>query len=417
MNIKRKLTLTIFFIVVAPMGLLSARALAKDLGKDLAIYPYKVGELVYAPRVEANQEAVENGKKVYAMNCARCHGLKGDGKGPLAFVLEPKPRNFKNGTFKLRSTESGQLPTDEDLFRTIAAGIPGSGMPAWKEQLSVQEIWQSVHYIKGFYPFWKQDLKLDPLKTIPIVEAPEFDQDTVAKGKALYTKVKCGQCHGDTGVGDGPSAGTLKDEWGKKILPGDMTKPWFFRSGSKPNDIHRAFNTGLNGTPMPSFKGDLSDTEQWHLVSYILSLAKGRPVPQLIESQKGPEISPGLRRASEIGSRVGKPDVVFNLVQGGWKTWPKEIRVKKGQVVEIRIWTTDNGVGAGHGFAIDGYEDRVFVNGITMESPKAIRFVANRPGEFDFYCSTQCDTGQLSVTMKTMGIWGHPFMGGSFIVE
>lgn len=417
MSTKMKISLIIFLFAAGPLGLPGASALTQSRDGDFTIPPYEVGEIVYEPRVEASPEAIEEGRKVYEMICARCHGLKGDGKGTISFVLNPKPRDFTNGTFKFRSTESGQLPSDEDLFKTIAAGIPGSGMPAWQNKLSIKEIWQTIHYIKGFYSFWEEDLELDPLKTIAVKEAHPLDPETVAKGKALYKKVKCWQCHGDTGVGDGPSAKTLKDDWGDKILPGNMTEPWFFRSGDGPADIYKAFTTGLNGTPMPSFREDLSDLERWELVSYILSLAKKPPEPQLVEAAKGPETSIGLRKASQIGSRLGKPDVVVNLEQSAWESWPKEIRVKKGQVVEIRVWSIDNGIGAGHGFAIDGYEDRIFVNGIDMNSPKAVRFVADKAGEFDFYCATQCDPGQLSVTQKSMGIWGHSFMGGTFIVE
>lgn len=415
MGARKSILWTAICFAATSWGLLGAKALKPPA--DYTLYPYRVGKIVDQPRVADAPEAREKGKKVYEANCARCHGVKGDGQGPISFVLEPKPRDFRRGTFKLRSTESGQLPRDEDLFHTISAGIPGSGMPSWKDKLTVPEIWQVIHYLKEFYPSWEEDLELEPLHSLTISKPPVLDQATVAQGKKLYTRVKCFQCHGDSGVGDGPSAKTLKDDWGQKIVPGNMTKPWSFRSGSRPEDIYRAFTTGLNGTPMPSFKGDLSDQERWQLVAYILSLAGKPPAPQLVEPSKGPETSHGLERASQIGSRVGPPKVIVNLQQSAWESWPKEIRVKKGQVVEIRVWSVDNGIGSGHGFAIDGYEDRIFVNGITMDSPKAIRFVADRAGEFEFYCATQCDPGQSSSSQKSTGIWGHAFMGGSFIVE
>src|ERR1700694_3880343 len=52
----------------------------------------------------------------YRRYCAGCHGTLGDGEGENAVWLDPKPRNFTLATFKCRSTPSGSLPTDEDLF-------------------------------------------------------------------------------------------------------------------------------------------------------------------------------------------------------------------------------------------------------------------------------------------------------------
>src|SRR2546430_8550968 len=66
---------------------------------------------------------------VYNHACAWCHGKDGRGDGPAAFsinkYLSPRPRDFTRGQVKLRSTPSGQLPTDDDLLRTLERGIPG----------------------------------------------------------------------------------------------------------------------------------------------------------------------------------------------------------------------------------------------------------------------------------------------------
>ena len=72
---------------------------------------------------------------VYNHACAWCHGKDGRGDGPAAFsinkYLSPRPRDFTRGLFKLRSTPSGQVPTDDDLLRTIERGIPGY-MPSFR---------------------------------------------------------------------------------------------------------------------------------------------------------------------------------------------------------------------------------------------------------------------------------------------
>src|SRR3989454_4225251 len=76
------------------------------------------------------------GKKVYVKWCAGCHGETGAGDGPAAAYMLPRPRNFTGAIYKIRTTASGQLPTDADMMRAIDDGLPGSAMPAWKGRLS-----------------------------------------------------------------------------------------------------------------------------------------------------------------------------------------------------------------------------------------------------------------------------------------
>ena len=67
-----------------------------------------------------------NGAALYRNRCASCHGESGRGNGEYAGLLNPKPRDFTSGRFKLRSTETGGLPTDEDLAHSITEGLNGS---------------------------------------------------------------------------------------------------------------------------------------------------------------------------------------------------------------------------------------------------------------------------------------------------
>ena len=83
-----------------------------------------------------------------------------------------------------------------------------------------------------------------------------------------------------------------------------------------------------------------------------------------------------------------------------------EIRVKKGQIVEVTLEPTDNGLGAGHGFAISSYDEVAFINGAMVGAPKSVKFRADKAGRFTFYCATQCSTDKL-----------HPLMNGTLIVE
>ena len=77
----------------------------------------------------------KDAKADYRRYCVGCHGELGDGNGENAKWYEPplfpKPRDFQLGVFKCRSTPSGTLPTDQDLFDTIARGMDRSTMPQW----------------------------------------------------------------------------------------------------------------------------------------------------------------------------------------------------------------------------------------------------------------------------------------------
>jgi cytochrome c oxidase cbb3-type subunit I/II len=214
------------------------------------------------------EDDLKLGERIYRENCAACHGEKGDGKGPEANRLKTKPRNFTSGIYKFRTTPSGSLPLDQDIFRTITRGVRGTSMLA-QLQLSEQERWAVVHYLKTFSERFKEE---KPRQAIAVSAAPSANSNLVALGEAKYEEAGCAQCHGSNGKGDGPSAEGLKDDWANPISPSDLTlKP--FKSGPNPEDLFRTLSTGLNGTPMPSYASAFSPKERWALVSYILSIA------------------------------------------------------------------------------------------------------------------------------------------------
>jgi mono/diheme cytochrome c family protein len=209
------------------------------------------------------------GSPLYQKLCSQCHGEKGDGSGFAAPRLQPRPRDFTAGKFKIRRTPSGALPSDEDLEHIIREGMPYTSMPAWKH-LSDGQIKELVTAVKSFSPDFANPEKKP--KPIAIPKAPGFSQESAKKGKEVYARIGCPACHGQLGRGDGPSALTLKDDWDHPIRPADLTKRWTFRGGPTREDIYRTFTTGVNGTPMPSFAESLSDAERWQLVDYITSL-------------------------------------------------------------------------------------------------------------------------------------------------
>src|ERR1700704_5715197 len=94
------------------------------------------------------------GKALYRRYCVGCHGPQGDGAGENAAWVDPKPRDFTSATFKCRSTPSGTLPTDQDLFDAITRGFVNTSMPAWKP-LTNQNRADLVAYVKTFSEKWK----------------------------------------------------------------------------------------------------------------------------------------------------------------------------------------------------------------------------------------------------------------------
>ena len=198
-------------------------------------------------------EASEEGKRVYEKSCAHCHGTEGRGDGSAAENLLPRPRDFTRGLYKIRSTEAGQLPTDQDLFDIITEGMPGSSMPGWETALSANERWEVTAYIKTFYEGFKENTTP---RQIDLSSKIAYSEQSVETGKALYTELGCVECHGNVGRGDGTSAPTLTDEWGFQTWPANLAQGWTFRGGGETEDIFKRFIGGIAGSPMPAFEGD-----------------------------------------------------------------------------------------------------------------------------------------------------------------
>ena len=227
-------------------------------------------------KLTENQESISAGKKVYTRHCWPCHGVDGGGDGPAAQILEPRPRNFISALFKLRTTTTGNLPVDEDLFKTITNGMPGSAMPAFKSLLKEDERWQVIYYIKTLSEYFA-DESLDPYKnTVTIGSEKAVTPASIDKGRVAYEKAECFKCHGENGKGNGDSAIELTDQEGYRLLPRNLTKGWKYRGGTSVTDIYTRFTTGMDGTPMPSFIDNLTDDERWDLATYVKSLIKNR---------------------------------------------------------------------------------------------------------------------------------------------
>lgn len=89
--------------------------------------------------------AADDGKAVYEIRCAPCHGSTGTGDGPAAAALEPKPRNFRDPSFWHGRTRTS-------LRLTVEQGRPGTMMSPFKGVLTDAEIDGVVRYVESFRP-------------------------------------------------------------------------------------------------------------------------------------------------------------------------------------------------------------------------------------------------------------------------
>lgn len=225
----------------------------------------------------AESEAV-SGKKIYEERCQICHGEKGDGKGLASNmrrmeksgrILKVTPRDFTRGVFRFRSTPTGCMPADADLLRLVDVGITRSFMPGHKDELKPEEKKAVIEHIKTFSNRWKDEAPCDPIS----VKKPSWvgSKSSVEKGRIIYKKMKCWECHGDDGKGGGPKADKIKDDWGAPIPPFNFTVGALKRGGT-PEDVYITYTSGLDGTGMPSYEDSLNEQDRWNLCSYTLKL-------------------------------------------------------------------------------------------------------------------------------------------------
>lgn len=123
-------------------GMAAWKSLPADQLSAVAAYTATLGrDDVLSPQARLAPDGAlqEAGRRVYVVHCARCHGNDGKGDGSDASLLKPTPPSFA----ELR-------PSYAAAGRIIAAGVPGSAMPAWP-LLTRAEVQAVTFYIRSFY--------------------------------------------------------------------------------------------------------------------------------------------------------------------------------------------------------------------------------------------------------------------------
>ncbi len=207
------------------------------------------------PAPAATDGLLETGERLYGWNCLPCHGPEGRGDGPMAARVGLRPRDFTRGAFRLKTSAAGEMPFDDDLYRTIAAGVPAAGMPAFPI-FTDQDRWALVLYVKSL---------AEPGPPARTRIRPPSGRGDASRGAGLY-RDGCAACHGAEGRGDGPSAAALGVP-----LPDLSRGEVAFKAGSRPEDVYRVLTAGMAGTPMPSF-ASVPERDRWDVAAFVTTL-------------------------------------------------------------------------------------------------------------------------------------------------
>lgn len=226
--------------------------------------------LLGAARSPAQQPGdPSRGRQVYERYCSQCHGDRGDGAGEVARWARPRPRDFRQGVYKFRTTPYGSLPTTADLDRVIQDGLHGTLMPPFTA-LNPRARRDVIAYLQTLSPRWRTE---QPGTPIVVPDEPVPTRESVTRGRELFG-ANCSTCHGD-GTGNGPTAAALVDVWGAPVPPANLTLGRT-KSARTARDIYMRTMTGINGTPMPGFAGALSPEGAWQIAHYVQALGAWR---------------------------------------------------------------------------------------------------------------------------------------------
>lgn len=305
------------------------------------------------------------GKQVYENHCAQCHGTNGDGDGPAARFLYPKPRNFQLGVFRIVSA-TGNIPTDADLMRVINRGMPGSAMVPFGH-LPEQERQALVTYVRHLTTsgiegrlraaleqagesIVPEELAADVerlTETGPLVEVPAHfppgDADSIARGKQSYMQL-CAPCHGATGKGEGQEDQRNSD--GTPNRPRDFTLG-IFKGGRDPQQMYLRIRRGMPGSPMPG-NNALEPEAITDMINFVLSLSDPGVAEKVEHQRRTVKVT---RSASALNETI--PDDAWEQSQGAgivvsplwWRNHiPPELEVRAlhdGKTLAVRLTWLD----------------------------------------------------------------------------
>lgn len=104
------------------------------------------------PAAPAPAAAADPGAQIFATYCQTCHGAKGEGDGPAAIALNPKPASFVVGAFKYDANGNGTPGEIEDIEAVVRDGAAKYGgsplMTPWP-MLNAEDRQAVAKYVKS----------------------------------------------------------------------------------------------------------------------------------------------------------------------------------------------------------------------------------------------------------------------------
>lgn len=261
-----------------------------------------------------DNQTLANGSRLYRTRCADCHGLSGNGRGPTAANIEPRPRDFRSGIYKGKTTgpETGK-PRVDDLIRVLRRGVPGTPMPIF-DLLPEADIRALVGYTIHLSVRGEVEMRLlrrvlcdeeyeyptdmvaavrkethevlgawmsaqSTSMTIAYSEPKTGDEAAIRRGYVIFTTTgNCIGCHEQYGKRDA----YRYDAWGLPNRVTDLTEPRY-RWGSEPADFARRIRHGIRGANMPANPG-LSDDQLRDLIEFLQALPYSERLPEDVRS-------------------------------------------------------------------------------------------------------------------------------------
>ena len=283
----------------------------------------------------AELSILAKGRDTYATYCVSCHGEKGDGNGPGAKYLNPKPRDFNTCRVKFMSVPAGDLPRDTDLLTTITNGLHGTAMPSFRF-VSREEREAVIEYLKTFCTEWARPGRAAPVPVGADIWAVAPKRG-IAMGERVYHAYgRCWSCHpayverqkiADYLTSfDMPATefraelyeSQIKDsDWGQKILPPDFL---FHRikTGLDVEALALVISAGVSGTAMPTWAGAMPPEQLWGIAHYLRDLALKRGTPAAVAMRKRLRDQPPYTPpAPEPEPESGPDSTGDNTQQGG----------------------------------------------------------------------------------------------------
>ena len=191
--------------------------------------------------------------------CARCHGEKGNGKGPNAIYLDPAPRD-------LTALSSCQPSLKRDSSPQLTAASLAPQCPPWGKTLTTTQI-QGVSGLRLGSVCEREAAARSKTRRLPDTNPVPMSTDSAHRGESIFLQ-RCTGCHGRKADGNGPNSIDITPR------PRNLTTRHSFTSVSDRRFFDRSIY-GVDGTAMPSWMDyGLSHNDVGDIVNFIRSLNK-----------------------------------------------------------------------------------------------------------------------------------------------